>query len=117
MNSSLYHTLAWRRLRHQVLRRDGNRCTVARLLGGDCSGTLHVHHLQPPSQGGITLPATDQLITVCAVHHPLVEKVRRAVLDAQKPVEPVWKRCPHKHVTAESRRQCEERLNRVKVAS
>ncbi len=52
---------AWR---EQVLDRDDFRC---RLLGPDCSGRLHAHHVLPISRGG-----KEELgngLTVCDWHH------------------------------------------------
>lgn len=105
---TVYNSPAWRDVRARVLSRDGNRCTVARLLGGGCSGTLHVHHIEPINSGGARFDA-DNLAIVCSRHHPQWEALRRNMVRQRRPV---WKRCPHRHVTRESRRQCEARLNR-----
>jgi hypothetical protein len=77
--ASLYSSLAWRAARRAALDRDGERCTVARLLGGICSASLHVHHLKPVREGGDRF-GLDNLVTVCSTHHPQLEGVRRAVL-------------------------------------
>lgn len=104
MDASFYSTSAWRDLREQARSRDGNRCSVSRLLGGDCSGLLHVHHLDPLADP-LDL---DGLLTVCQRHHPKIEAVRRSVLNYRGGSSP----CPHRHVTAEGRAQCERRRQR-----
>jgi ParB-like nuclease domain len=61
---------AWRKLRAQVLERDGGRCThVDDDSGERCEKTarLEVHHLRP----GPAIDADlEDLITVCRPHHP-----------------------------------------------
>lgn len=110
MSTYLYHSPAWRELRDAALARDGNRCTVARLLGGRCSPLLHAHHLVPVGEGGPHLPDLDGVITTCARHHPRLHAVRRAVQNYR---EPEWKRCTHYHPYPGGRALCERRLNRV----
>lgn len=97
-------------VRAQVLQRDGRRCTVARLLGGDCSDEpLHVHHIVPRSDGGTD--DVDNLATACATHHPTWEALRRqlvrAILRGRRA-----SRCPHRHRTLDARLICEARLAR-----
>lgn len=72
---------AWRKLRAQVLERDGNRCTHVETPGGGvlvagtriipqrCEKTarLEVHHTKP---GPAAEAELDDLITVCKKHHP-----------------------------------------------
>ncbi len=98
--STVYDTQPWRDFRSRV--RDAD-CALAHLVGG-CEGPLHVHHVQPMAEGGPVFPTEDGVATLCARHHALVHSWR-------KRQEPRWKRCPHHHRTAESRRLCEERLN------
>jgi len=101
-------TPTWRDTRSRVLARDGNRCTVARLLGGTCAPPpFHVHHIVPRGDGGTD--DLDNLATACASHHPIWEALRRQVV-RRMTSEPV--RCPHVHRTAEARRICESRLAR-----
>jgi hypothetical protein len=102
MSQRIYDKSAWRSTREQILSRDGD-CTYSRLLGGECSGPLHVHHLNPSEYDPFD---PDGLITVCEVHHPKLEAIRRAILSVRG-----WKRCNHVHRTRESREQCERRLN------
>lgn len=110
MLDALYNSLRWRNARDAALARDGNRCVVARLLGGSCSEVLHAHHLQRPSSEADPLAYDlDNLATVCSRHHPKWEAVRRAVLRGRGGE---WRRCPHAHRTTEGRQQCERRLNR-----
>lgn len=108
---TVYDTLLWRLARSRVLKRDGNACTVARLLGGDCSASLHVHHIRPVSEGG-SLYDEVNLATVCDAHHPVWEALRRRLLAAldredERPVA-----CRHYHRSTEARRACEARMAR-----
>lgn len=103
----LMETESWDAIRARVLERDGSRCSVGRLLGGACSHTLHVHHLIPRDEGGTD--EDENLLTACAVHHPMLEAMRRFVLDRR---ENHWKRCRRQHRTREAREACERRLNR-----
>lgn len=108
----IYDTLQWRRARRAARSRDGNRCSVARLLGGECAGTLHVHHLRPVAEGGAPYDI-DNLLTACSSHHPVLEALRRRLLDVTAPpVEDGPPRCRHRHPSAEARAQCEARLAR-----
>lgn len=106
MSDAIYDSLRWRRSRAAARARDRDACVVARLLGGDCSSVLHVHHLKTPDERPDLAFEINNLVTVCEKHHPELEAFRRFV--ARKTA---WKKCPHKHVTGEARRQCEERLN------
>lgn len=108
MAASLYSTALWRIARTRALSRDGSRCSVGRLLGGDCTATLHVHHLVPAGEGGARYDL-DNLVTACSRHHPMLEALRRAVLARMNPERP---RCPHEHRSPEARRLCEARLAR-----
>jgi 5-methylcytosine-specific restriction endonuclease McrA len=101
-------TDTWDEIRARVLARDEHRCTVSRLLGGECRGRLHVHHIEPRSEGGTD--DEDNLATVCARHHAIWERLRQRVLYARPTA---WKRCRHEHRTRESREECERRLNRA----
>lgn len=94
-------------LRQRVLARDGRRCWAARWLGGDCSSTLDVHHLIPRAEGG--LDVEDNLITVCHDHHPVMERLRRAVLNCRGPR---WRTCRHTHPYPGGREECERKMNR-----
>ena len=94
--------------RRRVFARDNHRCVVGLLLGGQCHPTLHVHHIVPRSEGGSD--DDENLVSVCARHHPRWERFRRILLAER---QGAWKRCPHKHRSAESRASCEARLNRL----
>lgn len=108
MPGTFYDTSAWRHIRDLALARDGDRCTVARLLGGDCHPTLHAHHIVPMSEGGAPLDV-DNVLTACASHHPMVEALRRRLMEKLVAPRP---RCRHRHPYPEGRRQCEERMAR-----
>lgn len=111
MSSSIYNTLRWQLARARTISRDEGRCTVSRLLGGECSsGTPHVHHIRPVSEGGAPYEETN-LATVCPAHHPVWEALRRRLLAAEAH-EDAAPRCSHFHRTAEARRQCEARMAR-----
>lgn len=112
MSASLYSTALWQIARRRALKRDGNRCSVQRLLGGACTATLHVHHLVPVEDGG-DLYSQDNLVTACSRHHPMLEALRRHVLaEVRNPSVP---RCPHQHRSAEARRICERRMARERA--
>lgn len=111
--TELYDTLRWRLTSRRARERDGHRCTVARLLGGECSGRLHAHHIRPVTEGGAPFDL-ENVGTACASHHPVWEMLRRrllAALDREVEKPPVL-RCRHHHPTAEGRRICERRLLR-----
>jgi 5-methylcytosine-specific restriction endonuclease McrA len=107
-----YATSLWRETARAARQRDGSRCTYSRLLGGECRGTLHVHHIVRPEDGGARYDL-DNLGTVCAAHHPRWEALRRELARRRAPDPP---RCPHTHRTREARRLCEARLARRRVA-
>jgi hypothetical protein len=106
MDKALYNSTSWRKLRARARERDANRCTVARLIGGECSGLLHVHHIDRDAD---PLDLSN-VGTVCAAHHPRWEALRRALVEQR---QPRWRRCPHRHRSAEAQAICERRLNRV----
>ena len=98
----------WDELRALAIERDGSRCTVGWLLGGQCHETLDVHHLIPREQGGTD--TLDNVITACHTHHPMVEAIRREVMRRRG-----WRRCPHKpgvHRYPGAKEACERMLNR-----
>lgn len=107
---TLYDTLRWRELRARALARDGNRCVVARLLGGTCSGVLHVHHIEPVEENPSLAWELDNLATVCAGHHRTWEALRRALVRSHRRQT---RRCPHRHTNRAGREACERRLNGV----
>jgi hypothetical protein len=108
MEDGFYHSRDWLELAERVRVRDGHRCTVARLLGGRCSGTLHVHHLIPRSERPDLELDEDNCGTSCASHHPLWESVARTLrlLHGELP------RCPHRHPYESGRRACAEQRRR-----
>lgn len=107
---SIYNTLRWRKTSARAIARDGHRCTVARLLGGPCSGRLHAHHIEPVREGGAPFDL-DNVGTACASHHPQWEALRRTIVGRRRH-DPKPARCPHQHRSAEARRICEARLAR-----
>lgn len=99
----------WLAARDAALQRDANRCTVARLLGGACSGTLHVHHVVPRSRRPDLALDPDNLGTACASHHPTWESVARALrLLRIEDLPP----CRHFHPYREGHLQCERQRRR-----
>lgn len=114
MDATFYNGSAWRALAARAIARDGNRCTVARLLGGPCKGRLHAHHIRRPKDENDELALDlDNLGTACASHHPVWERLRRELERTLGRRVPVRVRCPHFHPYAEGRRICEERLARA----
>lgn len=109
----IYDTLEWDAVRERVLERDGHRCVIGALVGSPCHETLYVHHLIPVEDGGDPL-AEANLICVCHSHHPRLEAFRRQMVGGRE--QGTW-RCPHRHTTAEGRRQCEERRRRARLAA
>lgn len=107
----IYSSLRWRVTRSRALSRDGHRCTVSRLLGGACSGRLHVHHIHAVSEGGEPYEL-DNVATTCASHHPLWESLRRTLVERMLAGEPEPPRCRHRHTTREAREICERRMAR-----
>lgn len=104
MAQRIYDNSRWASVREEVLSRDRD-CVYSRLLGGSCSGPLHVHHLNPDRFDSYD---PNGLIVICEFHHPKLEAIRRALLQSRG-----WKRCSHTHRTREGRESCERRLNRV----
>lgn len=101
-----YSSASWRALSAQARARDDNRCTVSRLLGGDCSRHLDAHHLVPVREDNSRAYDIDNVITVCDRHHPQLEALRRSVVRKRVP------RCRHRHVYPGAREACERRLAR-----
>lgn len=99
----------WLAARDRALARDASRCLVGRLLGGDCRGVLHVHHIIPRSVAPGLALVDENLGTVCAAHHPRWEALARA-LRSLSGIE--VKPCPHRHPYPSGRRACEERRRR-----
>lgn len=114
--SLIYNSLEWALARSRALSRDGNRCTVARLLGGECSPCLDVHHIQALRDGGAPYDLVN-LATVCDSHHPVWEAFRRNLLRVRQGPAEREARCNHFHRTAEARRLCEERIRRQRQAN
>lgn len=105
----IYSSRRWKSARAAAIRRDGRSCTVARLLGGDCSrGPLHVHHVVPLEDDGAPFDL-DNLGTTCARHHPTWEALRRTLVRRRQAPPP---RCRHQHRSVEARLICEARLAR-----
>lgn len=110
--SALLNSTRWSRARRAALRRDGNRCTVSRWLGGACApGPMHVHHVVAVSEGGDRYDL-ENLGTTCASHHPMWESLRRELVRRILASEEGPPRCPHRHVSREARELCEARLAR-----
>lgn len=106
MATTLYDTSRWRAYRSRVLADDAE-CAFARIAGG-CSGALHVHHIDPVSEGGAPFPTEDGRLVLCAAHHSWLHGWMRRK-------QPKWKRCTHNHRYAYARRDCERRLNSVAI--
>jgi 5-methylcytosine-specific restriction endonuclease McrA len=61
---------SWLRARAATLQRDGHTCQ--RCGATMRTARLHVHHVVPRREGGLT--AIDNLLTLCERCHPLVER-------------------------------------------
>jgi hypothetical protein len=106
MNASFYDSGDWRALSRRAITRDRGRCTVSRLLGGACGGSLHAHHFDPDAD-----PLDiDNVGTTCAVHHPTWEALRRAIVRARARL--VVAPCNHVHRYDHARRECRARRAR-----
>ncbi len=99
----------WQAFRARVLVRDGNRCQIGHLLGGDCHPILDVHHLTPVSEGGDPYDI-DNAITACHSHHPVLEGIRRRL---NKPIPP----CRHVHRYDHAREECRQRRILQRIAA
>lgn len=100
------HSPEWYAARDLALERDGNRCSVGRLLGGPCSGVLHVNHIVPRSRRPELALDLDNLGTACASHHKTWEAFARYVRLLRAEELPP---CRHVHPYREGRIQCERR--------
>lgn len=108
MTDPFYSTPEWITLRERVLARDDRRCTVSRLLGGACSETLHVHHIEPRSERPDLELDEDNCATVCSSHHPAWEALRVQLERSRRPLP----RCNHFHMYASGREACDRRRAR-----
>lgn len=102
----VYDSADWPAFRERVLRRDGNRCVLGWLVGGACSGPLHVHHIVPIEERPDLARDEDNCVSACEAHHPSLEALRRALRERRAP-----KRCPHRHTNRLGREACERVLN------
>jgi hypothetical protein len=105
-NADFYNSPEWRGLSDLARSRDGNRCSVARLIGGKCSARLDAHHLQSIQERPDLALELDNLLTVCASHHPTLEACRRLLRVIRMIDMPP---CGHTHPYASGKRACEER--------
>lgn len=111
----IYKTPEWLALSARAKARDEHRCTVARLLGGECSGILHAHHLIPVSEGGPEIPDLDGVVTACAGHHRTLHALREFVV-YRRSVELPPCRCRGGHRYREGRVECRRRrMARAKI--
>ncbi len=106
--TNVYQDTRWAQARDAALHRDGERCSLSRLFGGDCHATLDVHHLTPVSDGGAPYDL-DNLLTACHTHHPMLEGMRRYVTQKRERKIPP---CRHRHYYAHAARECLERRMR-----
>lgn len=106
MDETFYSTPEWAALRARRLELDGNACTVARLLGGPCRGTLHVHHVVPAAERPDLALDIDNTGTACAAHHPTWEALARALRIIRLIDLPP---CRHNHRYRIGRAECDRR--------
>ena len=109
-----YNSPAWLLVRESVLSRDGGRCVVGRLIGGDCSARLDVHHIQPREERPDLELDEENLVTVCSSHHPTWAALARLlrILQGEIDLPP----CRHQHRYREGRLECERRRREQIVA-
>jgi hypothetical protein len=105
-----YDSPEWRSLSASFLSRSSG-CIVGRLSGGGCRGPLHAHHVLAVEERPDLALDEENLVAVCAGHHPMLEAFRRFLRRAARRDLP---RCPHRHPTAEGRRACERKLARAR---
>ena len=96
----------WVDARDGARARDGNRCSVGRLLGGPCRGVLHVNHIVPRRDRPELALDPDNLGTCCASHHPMWEAFARTIRLLRLEELPP---CRHFHPYREGRIQCDRR--------
>jgi hypothetical protein len=110
---SFYTSPEWLAVREQALSRDANRCSVARLIGGDCSARLDVHHLQSLGERPDLALDLDNLLTVCSSHHPTLEAIRRVLRIIRLIDMPP---CGHNHPYRQGRIDCENKRRAALLA-
>lgn len=102
--TNVYSDTRWAEARDAALTRDGSRCSVSRLFGGQCHPVLHAHHVVPVEECDDPFDV-DNLVTACQSHHPMLEAMRRYLSRKQEP-----RRCPHNHRYPGAREACERRM-------
>jgi 5-methylcytosine-specific restriction endonuclease McrA len=112
-NRAFYNSPEWHAARDLALARDGHKCSVARLLGGDCHDRLDVHHLQSLDERPDLALDLDNLLTVCASHHPTLEAVRR-LLRVMRLID--LPPCGHRHPYPQGRIDCDRRRRDAELA-
>lgn len=112
-NEDFYNSPEWHAVRDLARERDGNRCSVARLLGGVCSDRLDVHHLQSRDERPDLALDLDNLLTVCARHHPTWEAAAHLLRVVRLIDMPP---CNHHHPYASGRIQCENKRRDAALA-
>lgn len=103
---AFYISPDWHAVRDLARERDSHRCSVARLLGGECSARLDVHHLQSIDERPDLALDLDNLLTVCATHHPTLEATRRLLRIIRLIDMPP---CGHHHPYRAGRIDCENK--------
>lgn len=104
-----YDSPEWREFAARIRERDGHRCTVGWILGGECSGILHVNHIVPRRDAPHRQFDPDNCGTACASHHPRWEALRRTLIEKRLRKVP---RCRHRHAYPGAREECERKLRR-----
>lgn len=102
MERTTYDLRSWRNLPREF-------CVIEYLFGdvvGECVGIIDLHHVRAGDPDSRSIP-------VCHRHHPQLEATLRRLSAPER----AWKRCRHRHSTPESRKACEEKLNRVSAAA
>lgn len=107
---AFYTSPEWLAVRDLALARDAD-CILRRFVGGRCSGSLHVHHIEPRAERPDLALDLENLVTCCAGHHPSIEAFRRFVRRLRDPLAALGP-CGHRHPYASGRRACLRRRAR-----
>lgn len=110
MTEAPEHT--WDEARALAFERDGHRCVIGRLFGGECHPTLDAHHVTPIVDGGAACDPAN-LVTLCHRHHPEIEALRKRIRPELRLAG-----CPHSHRYEHAAVECRmRRLRRLAEAT
>ena len=67
--SNNYNNAEWRRLRREVLKRDGYQCCQCGATAEECGFPLEIHHIIPPKGNKELFYNIDNCVTLCKCCH------------------------------------------------